>query len=392
MSAHGTVEHVARSAYGKLLARLVRRSGDLARSEDALAEAFAAALRVWPEQGVPDAPEAWLSTVAKRKLVDGARHHAIADRVHQVLAKTEGAAMVDRDDRLDLLFACTHPAIGQAVRAPLMLQTVFGLHAGDIASAFLVEPTSMAKRLVRAKAKVRSAGIPFERPPRRSRRDRVSAVLEAIYAAFTVTWDAAAVEGAATRRFAVELAQLTADELPDVPEASALAALMLYADARSAARVVDGVWVPLREQDVARWDHVAIAEAERRLRHAATMPSLHRWGLEASIQSCHVAQRVRGVEVSAELVRLYSVLVQRFPTIGATLGWCAALSDNGEAAMALQVLDALDVPADHQPWHATRAAVLKSAGRLDEACRAYAEAARLAPSDAVRRWLLRQAG
>ncbi|HEY2022053.1 sigma factor, partial [Paraburkholderia sp.] len=191
--AHALAEAVARRSYGKLVALLAMRTRDVAAAEDALADAFAAALADWPARGCPANPEAWLMTVARRRAIDGARHRRVGDELANQLAiladeidEREAGALPDQ--RLALLFACTHPALDPAIRTPLMLQVVLGLDAKIIASAFLTSPSAMSKRLVRAKNKIREAGIPFNVPEREELPDRLAAVLEAVYAVFAEGW------------------------------------------------------------------------------------------------------------------------------------------------------------------------------------------------------------
>jgi RNA polymerase sigma-70 factor (ECF subfamily) len=242
-SARAAAEAVARRSYGKLVALLAARTRDVAAAEDALSEAFATALVDWPGNGVPTSPEAWLVTVARRKWIDAARRRRIAEGATDHLklvsdeleAAAEGSAGIP-DERLPLMFACAHPAIEAGVRAPLILQTILGFDAAAIGSAFLVSPAAMAQRLVRAKKKIREAGIPFEVPEGAELAARLDAVLEAIYAAFAEGWSDPAGTDARRRNLADEaiwLGRLVVSLLPEQPEALGLLALMLYAHSRS---------------------------------------------------------------------------------------------------------------------------------------------------------------
>jgi RNA polymerase sigma-70 factor (ECF subfamily) len=261
-------ELAARASYGRLLSILVVRTHDLAGAEDALAEAFLAAVTQWPIDGVPQNPEAWLFTAARRKLIDAVRRRRTRDEKHVLLqSHVDDAVNGDffGDERLRLLFVCAHPAIDAAVRTPLMLQTVLGLDAARIATALRIAPKTMGQRLWRAKTKIRSARLSFdvavEELP-----ERAFAVLEAIYAAYGSGWEDVAGQAAASRGLteeAIWLARLTLRLLPDEPEARGLLALMLYAEARAnARRGEDGAYIPLTEQDPSRWDPQRIAEAE----------------------------------------------------------------------------------------------------------------------------------
>jgi len=252
---HRAAEKAARTAYGRLLAYLAARTGDVAAAEDALADAFAAALATWPTGGVPDSPEAWLLQVARRKLSDAARR-ANTRRRHEpdlVIAIEEAAMARDPEavavERLSLLFACAHPAIDPTVRTPLMLQTVLGLDAARIAGVFLVSPAAMAQRLVRAKTKIKAAGIPFTLPERREWPARMDAVLQAIYGAYTAGWDLGGTGDGALASEAEWLARLVCELVPDHAEAAGLLALILHCEARRPARA--GGYVPLGEQDTA---------------------------------------------------------------------------------------------------------------------------------------------
>src|SRR5262245_46252589 len=294
---HATAEAVARRSYGKLVAFLATRTRDVAAAEDALADAFTAALADWPAHGVPQKPEAWLLAVARRRAVDAARRRRTSEQatveVRLLTEELESAASAVEipDERLSLMFACAHPAIDAGIRAPLILQTILAFDAATIASAFLVAPAAMGQRLVRAKQKIALAGIPFRLPGRSDLPERLEAVLEAIYATFTEGWSDPAGTEARRRNPAEEgiwLGRLVASLLPEEPEALGLLALMLYADARRPARRdARGDYVPLAQQDTAIWDAGLIAEAEALLRAAGARETLGRYQLEAAIQSAH---------------------------------------------------------------------------------------------------------
>ena len=392
-------ELAARVSYGRLLAYLAARWRDVARAEDALGDALLAALETWPRTGVPDNPVAWLLTAARRRLVDGARHAGVAAAAEADLKimldeRADASPAAFPDERLALLFVCAHPAIDEAARTPLMLQTVLGLDAARIASAFLVAPATMSQRLVRVKAKIREAGIRFEMPVPGELAARLDAVLEAIYAAYGSGWEDVA--GADPRRRglaeeAIWLGRLVARLRPDEPEAQGLLALMLHCEARRAARRdAAGAYVPLGFQDLRRWSRPMIEEAEEVLAGAARLKAAGRFQLEAAIQSVH-AQRVRTGETDWEAVTLlYEGLLRYAPTIGARVAHAAALGEARDAEAGLAALDAIppDEVATYQPYWALRGHVLKALGRAAEAGEAYDRAIGLSEDPAVRVFLL----
>ena len=392
-------ELAARAAYGRLVASLAARWRDVARAEDALGDALLAALETWPRTGVPDKPEAWLLTAARRRLVDGARHTTVtaaaeADLTLMLEERAEQEPSSVPDDRLALLFVCAHPAIDEAARTPLMLQTVLGLDAARIASAFLVAPATMSQRLVRVKARIREAGIRFEIPASPELAARLDAVLEAIYAAYGSGWEDVAGSDPRRRGLAEEaiwLGRLAARLLPDQPEAHGLLALMLYCEARRAARRdAAGAYVPLGQQDSGRWSRPTIEEAERILTGAARFKAAGRFQLEAAIQSVH-AQRARTGDTDWQAVALlYEGLLRHAPTIGARVAHAAALGEVRDAEAGLAALDAIppDDIATYQPYWALRGHLLTATGRATEAGDAYDRAIGLSEDPAVRAFLL----
>jgi len=396
------VERVARESYGRLVAYLSVHTQDLAGAEDALSEALLKALTVWPRDGVPKNPEAWLLTTARHSLIDFFRHQQV------VLAGESELLLLTRnseesplesifsDERLKLLFVCAHPAIDPAMHTPLMLQTVLGLDAVRIGGAFLVSPKTMGQRLVRAKTKIRDGGIRFEVPERRQLPQRLEAVLEAIYAAFGVGWDDMAgtdQRGRSLAEEAIWLARVLLQLVPGEAEAQGLLALMLHCEARRAARRDrGGRYVPLSEQDPNLWSLPLIEEAERHLAEASKCGQPGRFQLEAAIQSVH-AERVRSGRVEwAAIVRFYEQLNRISPTIGMRTGYAAALAEAKEAERGLAVLDALnpDAVSCYQPYWAVRAHLLESLGKDAEAQHAYDRAIGLAEDPAVREFLLQK--
>lgn len=400
---HTAIEGVARHSYGRLVAYLAARSGDLAGSEDALSEAFAAALQCWPSAGVPDRPEAWLLHAARNHLIDAARHRNVRRKTEpllQVAAEAERAALAYPefpDERLKLLFVCAHPAIDVAVRTPLMLQTVLGLTAARIAPAFLVSPAAMDRRLVRAKTKIREARIAFRVPDPPEWGERAAFVLDAIYAAYTAGWEAAAGDDSAHQPLAAEaiaLGRVTVRLLPKDPEAHGLLALMLHCEARRESRMgAGGKFVPLDRQDPASWSTALIAEAEDHLREAHAMDRVGRYQLEAAIQSIHAARVATGVIDWKEIALLYEGLVRMAPATGAQVGRAVAIAQSGDVEAGLHALDRIDADraATYQPWWAARAHLLRLLGRTAEARAAFERAAGLTEQASVREYLLREA-
>jgi RNA polymerase sigma-70 factor (ECF subfamily) len=373
-----------------------------------LSDAFAAALADWPNR-IPDNPEAWLITVARRKAIDAARRRRSGEdnaaQVRLMAEELEAAASDIPDQRLALMFACAHPAIEAGIRAPLILQTILGFDAGAIASAFLVSPATMGQRLVRAKSRIREAGIPFSVPEREDLGERLGAVLEAIYAAFAEGWCDPAGTDARRRDLSEEgiwLGRLAASLLPEEPEALGLLALMLHAEARrDARRDAAGEFVPLTEQDPARWNAALIDEAEALLLGASRLGAIGRFQLEAAVQSAHGARRfggkAKGVTDWAAIVQLYDALVAMTGSPVVAINRAVALAANlggGQGARAgLAELDALESDArlaEYQPYWAARADLLSRAGERRAAQAAYLRAIGLEPDAVVRRFLQRR--
>lgn len=402
--AYSTAEAVARRSYGKLVAFLAARTRDVAAAEDALSEAFASALATWPENGCPANPEAWLLTAARRKLIDGFRtQHAdpvATEELDRMIAATTSDNIFP-DERLAMMFACAHPAIDAAVRAPLILQVVLGLDAKAIASAFLASPAAMSKRLVRAKIKIREAGIPFRLPERSELPSRLDTVLDAIYAAYSEGWTDPAATNASLRELAEEglfLARLVVELMPDEPEALGLLALLLHTEARRHARRAktpesDGVFVfvPLKEQEPALWDADLIEEAEGMLHRAAALGSPGRFQLQAALQSAHVYRIRTGRNNWADVVALYDMLLAVTGSPVVALNRAVAVAELEGPAAGLCPLNndpQLAVTlAEYQPYWAARADLLARTGASSEASAAYSVAIGLERDPAVRRFL-----
>jgi len=400
--ARTTADAVARRSYGKLVAFLAARTRDVAAAEDALSEAFASALATWPVNGCPDNPEAWLLTVARRKAIDAARgvqRREVATEQLRIMAEGEntfetGAQIPDQ--RLALMFACGHPAIEASVRSPLILQVVLGLDAKTIASAFLTSPSAMSKRLVRAKEKIREAGIPFRVPEREELPARLDAVLDAVYAAFSEGWANVGGTDVARRDLTLEalfLARVVMDLLPNEPEALGLLALVLHAEARRGARRQDGEYVPLGRQDPDLWDWPMIAEAETLLRRASAMGSIGRYQLEGALQSAHVFRCRTGQDNWADVVRLYDALGALVESPVVAINRALAVAEMGGAVAGLDAMNQIASDArlaEYQPYWAARADLLARTGASLEASTAYDMAIGLERDPAVRRFLQRR--
>lgn len=398
VSAHQRAETVARQSYGKLIAFLSARSGDVALAEDALAEAFAAALEHWPRSGIPDTPEAWLLTAARRQQIDLVRKRQTGERAEPQLLLLEELRQIDEtdpeaipDDRLRLLFACAHPAIDASVRAPLMLQTILGFDAAAIASAFLVAPATMAQRLVRAKNKIRRAGIPFVIPDAENLPERLPPVLDAVYAAFAEGW--ADADGSDPRRRNLSdeglwLGRLLASLMPNQAEALGLLALMLHSEARRGARRdQQGRYVRLADQKPSTWNHTLIDEAEHLLRRASLLGQLGRYQIEAAIQSAHNNRRFSGCTDWPAIEQLYLGLRSLTDSPVVVVNHAIALAETQGAAAALAALAQISSDPrmnEYQPYWAAYAELAHRVGDTQAAARAYDRAIGLEPDAAVR--------
>jgi RNA polymerase sigma-70 factor (ECF subfamily) len=391
---------VTRDSYGRLLAVLAAPTRDIGAAEDALADALERALARWPDDGIPVNPEGWLLTVARNRLRDvwkssGYRMTDRLDEINYVASSLEGDMPAIPDRRLELMLVCAHPAIAPNIRTPLMLQSVLGVQASAIATAFAVEPSAMAQRLVRAKKRIRDAGIPFVLPERHDLAERLPAVLEAVYGAYAIDWQLAP-QGAPIESLSAEalhLALVLAELLPDEPEVLGLAALVCLSEARRPARrTADGGFVPLGEQDTNLWDEVLVARGEALLRRAHDHSRPGRFQYEAAIQSAHCARATQGkVDVSA-LQRLHRALLRVAPSLGAAVAAAAVDGQIDGPDAGLRALDAITDPAVErfQPALTTRAHLLAEAGRPAEAADAYRRAIELTDDPGVAEYLLRR--
>jgi RNA polymerase sigma-70 factor, ECF subfamily len=398
VEANKAIERIARLSYGKLVALLASLTGSLPAADDALSEALKRALEKWPSEGVPPNPEGWLVTTAKRHFFDKKRTANVATQAQShLLLLMEERADSDiklKDERLKLLFVCAHPAIDERDRTPLMLQTVLGLDARRIASAFLTSPGTMGQRLVRAKAKVEQAHIPFSVPDTDSLRNRLDSVLSAIYAAYTLGWDNAYSDDLKSNVMseeAVWLGSLLSQLLPHEPEVLGLSSLMLFCQSRrSARRDTNGNYVSLVDQDRSLWDHNMIGDAETLLRSAGRLKRPGRYQLEAAIQAVHCARTSSTTTDWGAIALLYERLTFISPTVGALTAAASAIAKAYSLEDGLAALD--KVPEDfhktYQPWWAVRAHLLAGIGNWNGASACYLKAAGLTEDHAVRAYLL----
>ncbi|MBM1557991.1 RNA polymerase subunit sigma-70 [Sulfitobacter mediterraneus] len=349
-------EMAARTSYGRLLAFLSARTHDIALAEDALSAAFARALTHWPAKGVPDNPDAWLLSVARNHLTDHQRRQTRFPTQSEIpdMPDTDADDSTFPDERLTLLMVCAHPAIAADLHTPLMLQTVLGIDAKTIARLFMVSPAALAKRLVRAKAKIRDAGIPFQIPDADQLPLRSTAIAEAIYAVHAHDWldpsDGMGEE-------ALYLADLLAQLLPDDPEIKGLAALIALSHARAQARVQNRSLVPTPQQDVTLWDDRLIAYGNRQLTLAHSLGQWGRFQIEAAIEAVHMTRKDSGQTDWTALNKLYHALLQLAPTAGAMVAQAVVTARLHGAQEGLEALDRVEAQtgSGFQPLWAARA-------------------------------------
>ena len=395
-----TIERIYREEYGRVVASLVRRFGDIDIAEEAAGEALLIAVEKWPVDGVPPNPGGWLTTTAGNRAIDRIRRESHRDAKHQAALMISddtphpptGAV---EDDRLRLIFTCCHPALAPEARVALTLRLLGGLTVAEVAQAFLVQETTMAQRITRAKKKINAAKIPYRVPEAPDLPTRVDAVLAVIYLVFNEGYlssssDAPPIREELTSE-AIRLARILRELLPDEPEVSGLLALMLLTEARRPVRVANGELVPLHEQDRAGWNRQLIAEGHEIVLECLRVNRPGQYQLLAAINAVHTDAGAAADTDWAQIATLYDQLYAVTPSPVVALNRAVAVAELDGPEVALAIVDRLPLTTYHA-WHATRADLLRRLGRSAEARAAYDAAIALTENQAERAYLSRRRG
>jgi RNA polymerase sigma-70 factor, ECF subfamily len=389
------LDEAFRAEWGRVVATLIRVTGDWDLAEECASDAFASALATWPRDGVPRRPGAWLTTAARNRALDRIRRGAAETnrlrRIAPIVPDNDEPQQPDDfpDDRLRLMFTCCHPALPLEAQVGLTLRTLTGLTTPEIARAFLVPEATMAQRLVRAKRKIRNAGIPYRVPPAELLAERTSGVLGVLYLLFNKDYSDPSAD---LTREAIRLARVLVELMPDEPEARGLLALMLFHEARRATRVdADGDLVTLADQDRTRWDRAMIDEGVAVLDTAFEQARPGAYQLQAAIAGCHATAKSAGDTDWRRIADLYAIVARLNPSPVVELNRAVAVAEVDGPAAALALVDALRADlADYHLLPATRAELLRRMNRVPEALAAYEEALALVPTEAERRFLTRR--